>query len=53
MPFNYAAGEVSQSRLDSKEINQVNLQGNKTSILVGRTDAEIETFVFWSSDANS
>ena len=38
--------------LDSKEIKPVNLKGNQSWILVGRTDAETETLVFWSSDAN-
>ena len=42
-----------ESPLDSKEIKIVNLKGNQPSILVGRTDAEVETPVFWSSDANS
>ena len=31
----------------------VNLQGNQPWILIGRTDAEAETPVFWSSDVNS
>ena len=38
--------------LDSKEIKPVNLKGNQPWVLVGRTDAEAETLVFWSSDAN-
>ena len=41
------------SPLDSKEIKPVNLKGNQSWILVGRTDAEAEAPVFWSSDANS
>ena len=28
-------------------------QGKSTQTLVGRTNAEVETPVFWSSDANS
>ena len=35
--------------LDSKEIKPVNFKG----ILVGKTGAEVEIPVFWSSDANS
>ena len=42
-----------ESTLDSKEIKPVNLKGNQPWILVGRTDAEAETLVFWSSDVNS
>ena len=39
--------------LDSKKIKPVNLKGNQLWILVGMTDAEAETPVFWSSNANS
>ena len=42
-----------ESPLDSKEIRSVHLQGNQPWILTGRTDAEVETPVFLSSDANS
>ena len=42
-----------QSPLDSKEIKLVNLKGNQSWTLIGRTDAQAETPVFWSSDANS
>ena len=42
-----------ESPLDRKEIKAVNLKGNKSWIVIGRTDAEAETPVFWSSDANS
>ena len=31
----------------------VNLEGNQSWILIGKTDAEAEVPVFWSSDANS
>ena len=41
------------SPLDSKEIKPVNLKGNQPWILTGKTDAEAEAPVFWSSDANS
>ena len=36
--------------LDSKEIKPVNLKGNQSCILIGRTDAEAEAPVFWSLD---
>ena len=42
-----------ESSLHCKEVKPVNLKGNKPWILVGRTDAEAEAPVFWSSDANS
>ena len=42
-----------ESPLDRKEIKLVNLKGNHSWILIGRTDAEAETPVFWSFDANS
>ena len=42
-----------ESPLDSREIKPVNLKGNRPKILLGRTDAEVETLVFWSSDVNS
>ena len=38
--------------LNSK-IKPVNLKGNQPWILIGRTDAEVEAPVFWSSDAKS
>ena len=42
-----------ESPLDSKEIKPVNLKRDQPWILLGRTDAEAEIPVFWSSDANS
>ena len=42
-----------ESPLDSKEIKSVNLKGNQPWIHIGKTDAEAETPVFWSSDANN
>ena len=41
-----------ESPSDSK-IKLVNLKGNQPWILAGSTDAEVETPVFWSSDADS
>ena len=45
--------KTAESPLDSQEIKAINLMGNQPWILVGSTDAEAETPVFWSSDANS
>ena len=42
-----------ESPLDSKEIKPVNLKGNQPFILVGSTDAETETPVFWPPDGKS
>ena len=42
-----------ESPLDRKEIQPVNLMENQPWILIGRTDAEAETPVFWPSDVNS
>ena len=46
-------GKIPESPLDSGEIKPVSLKGNQPWILVGRTDAEAEAPVLWSSDANS
>jgi len=42
-----------KSILDSKELKPVNLKGNQPWILIGRTDAEVETPVLRSYDVNS
>ena len=42
-----------ESCLDTKEIKPVNLKGDQPWIFTGRTDAEAEAPVFWSSDVNS
>ena len=39
-----------ESSLDSKEIKPVHLKGDQPWIFTGRTDAEAEALVFWSSD---
>ena len=44
--------KTSESPLDSKEIKPDNLQGDQPRIFTGRTDAEAEAPVFWSSDVN-
>ena len=41
-----------ESPLDSKEIKPVNLKGDQPWIFTGRTDAEAEAPVIWSSDVN-
>ena len=45
--------KIPDSPLDCKEIKPVNLRGNQPWVLGGRTDAEAEIPVFWSSDANN
>ena len=45
--------KTSESPLDSKGFKQINLKGNQPWILIGRTNAEAEVPVFWSSDVNS
>ena len=51
--WNVMLEKTPESPLGSKEIKPVNLKGNQPWILIGRTDAEAEVPVFWSSDANS
>ena len=42
-----------ESPLDSKELNPLNPNGNQSWIFIGRTDAEGETPIFWSSDVKT
>ena len=42
-----------ESPVDSKEIKPVNIKGKPPWKLIGKTDAEAEAPVFWSSDVNS
>ena len=42
-----------KSPLAYKEIQPVHPKGNQFGISIGKTDAEAEIPVFWSSDANS
>ena len=44
--------ETLESPLDSKEIKPVNLKGDQPWIFTGRTDAEAEAPIFWSSYVN-
>ena len=46
-------GKTLESPSYSKEIKPVSLKGNQPGILIGRTDAEAETPIFWSPDVNS
>ena len=40
----------SRRLLDCKEIQPVNLKGNQSRILIGRTDAEAEALILWPPD---
>ena len=42
-----------ESPLDCKEIKSINPKGNQSWIVIGRTDAEAEAPIIWSSDAKS
>ena len=42
-----------ESPLDSKEIQPVHLKRNQSLIFIGRTDAEIETPIFWPPDVKN
>ena len=42
-----------ESPLDSKEIKPVNTKGNQSWIFIGKTDAEVETPIFWPPDAKN
>ena len=39
--------------LDNKEIKPVNPKGNQPWIFIGRTNAEAEASILWSSDVRS
>ena len=42
-----------ESPLDCKEIKPVNPKGNQSWILIGRTDAEVETLILWLPDVKN
>ena len=42
--------KIPESPLERKEIKSVNLKGDQPLIFTGRTNAEAEAPVFWSSD---
>ena len=44
--------KIPESPLDGKEIKPVNVKGNQSWTLIGRTDAEVEAPVFWSRTAD-
>ena len=52
MPSNFGAGEDSWNSLEQKGDQPVSLKGDQLWKLIGRTDAETEALVCWSSDAN-
>ena len=42
-----------ESPLDCKEIQQVHSKGDQSWVFIGRTDAKVETPVFWPPHAKS
>ena len=42
-----------ENPLDYKEIKPVNPEGNQPRIFIGRTNAETETPILWTSDVKS
>ena len=42
-----------ESPLDGKEIQPVNPKGNKSSMFIGKTDAEAEAPILWPPEAKS
>ena len=46
-------GKILESPLDCKEIKGVSPKGNQSWIFTGRTDAEAETPILWTSDLKS
>ena len=50
--WNVVLEKAPENPLESKEFKPIILKGDKLWILTGRTDAEAETPVFWSSDEN-
>ena len=42
-----------KSPLKSKEIKPVSPKGNQSQIFIGRTDAKVETPIFWPPDVKS
>ena len=51
--WNVVLKKTPESPLDCKEIKPVNLKGNQSWILVGKTDSEAKAQVIWSFDTNS
>ena len=42
-----------ESPLDGKEIQPVHLEGDQSSVFIGRTDAEAETPILWPPDGRT
>ena len=42
-----------ESPLDHKEIKPVNPKGNQPQIFIGRTDAEADALILWSTNTKS
>ena len=45
--------KIPESPVEFKEIQPVNPKGNKSGILIGRTDVEAETPILWPPDVKS
>ena len=53
MLLNVMLEKTLESPLDCKEIQPVHPKGNQSCILIGRTDVEAETPIFWPPDAKA
>ena len=53
MPLNCGSREDSWESIGQQGHQPVSIKGNQLWIFLGRTDAEAETPIFWSSDVNS
>ena len=51
--FEFGVGEDSWSPLDCKEIQPVHPKENQYWMIIGRTDVEAETPIFWPPEAKS
>ena len=45
--------KILESHLDSKKIQPVHPEGNRSWRFIGRTDAEAETLILWPLDAKN
>ena len=53
MLLNCGVGEDSWEPLECKETQPVHPKGNQSCIVIGRTDAEAETPIFWPPDVKN
>ena len=53
MLLNWVLEKTLESPLDCKEIQPVHPKGNQYGIFIGRTNAEAETPILWSSDVKN